>query len=542
MNRTGRAILVSCVLATSLPIGRVMGQFNTPDIPICDPCVFPLVADVDMNGSPDLIFTSPDLESITWRANDGTGNFGPDQSLAINQHHLTVRLAVDADGDQDIDLIGAALAPFTDSLVAILRNEDGFYVLDTIDHPMSGTRTLEQLADLDGDGDPDLMSMDHGPEDIWYRNNGDTAWVRDRIPHWCLPVGGPYVTLDAEGDGDVDLARFVVEDSRWVVVWNMGDGRFGPWTWATTTLPQVDLEPGAGKHDVNGDGLEDLVLGGLVSISNGNGTFATNFGLPLQYEYQSIANVNCGDAAEAVLSRSGSATVSIRRLDQTAFVSNINPAPLLPVRNELHDLNGDGRNDLLIGAMTGPGQLWWRDNNAVPPEVTLELPDTIDTLTASTVIDLDLAWGSPPDGGYYSGPGVYDNTFYSGIAGAGDIPITYHYLSFNTQNLCGGSATDTIHVLAITGTPEHARPRLSISPDPADGWIDVRCAVDGISSTRVTDALGRVIPMRSEQTGRPADGIRWITADLPEGAYVLNVLTGAGTRLSSTFLVLHSGH
>ena len=201
------------------------GQFNVVDIPICDACPFPLVADVDTNGSPDLIFTSPELENITWRANDGIGNFGPDQFLAINQRHLTIRLAVDADGDEDIDLIGVTLAPFTDSLVAILRNENGFYVLDTIDHPMSGTRTLEQREDLDGDGLPDLLSLDGGDSDVWYRDNGDGTWERKRIPHWCLPVGGPYVVLDVEGDGDPDLARYVLAESRWVAIWNLGGGR-----------------------------------------------------------------------------------------------------------------------------------------------------------------------------------------------------------------------------------------------------------------------------------------------------------------------------
>ena len=70
MSRSGPIALLFNVLAASVPIGGVMAQFNTPDIPICDPCAFPLVADVDMNGSPDLIFTSPELESITWRAND----------------------------------------------------------------------------------------------------------------------------------------------------------------------------------------------------------------------------------------------------------------------------------------------------------------------------------------------------------------------------------------------------------------------------------------------------------------------------------------
>lgn len=517
------------------------GQFNVADIPICDVCPFPLVADVDTNGSPDLIFTSPELENISWRANDGIGNFGPDQFLAINQRHLTIRLAVDADGDEDIDLIGVTLAPFTDSLVAILRNENGFYVLDTIDHPMSGTRTLEQRADLDSDGLPDLLSLDGGDADVWYRDNGDGSWTRKGIPHWCLPVGGPYVVLDVEGDGDPDLARYVLAESRWVAIWNLGGGRFGPWTWATTALPPANVEPGAGRYDVNNDGLQDLIIGGLVSISNGNGTFAPQSGLLLQYEYQSIANVNCGAAAEAVLSRSASATVSIRRLDQPTAVSTVSP-PSAPVRTELHDLDLDGRNDLLMGAVPAPGQLWWRRNDAVAPVVSLTIPDEFDTVTLSTVVPLDLNWGSPLDGAFYSGPGVFDNTFYSGLAGVGDIPITYHYLSFNTQNLCDGSATDTIHVLALTGLEEQSLPQLLLSPVPADGWIGIHCGTDMPASVTITDVLGKRMGTEWSRPDGTSGAIRSSTAHLPDGAYVMTVITDSGKRLSGTFLVSHAGH
>lgn len=534
--------LVRCLLLCSmLPCAAIdaLAQFSGPDITLCDPCPFPLVADVDANGSPDLIFTSPELENITWRANDGSGNFGPDQFLAINQRHLTFRLAVDADADQDIDLIGVTLAPFTDSLVAILRNEDGFYVLDTIDHPMSGPRTLEQVADLDGDGRPDLLSLDNGASDVWYRDNGDGSWARRLIPHWCLPVGGPYVVLDAEGDGDLDLARYVMDDNRLVVVWNLGGGRFGPWTWATGTLPSVGGEPGAGKHDVNSDGFDDLVLGGLALISYGNGTFAPQAGLTLQYDHQSIANVNCEPAAEAVLSWSTAPVLVIKRLDGTPSVTWVSPGPAVPVRTELHDLDLDGRNDLLMGALPSPAQLSWRSSNAVPPEVTLTIPDDSDTITVGTVIPLDPGWGWPLDGAFYSGPGVYDNVFYSGIAGLGDIPITYHYLSFNTQDLCGGSATDTIHVQEMTGMDERGAPHLALSPDPADDGLVITSPVERIGSLWIMDPQGRRLSAPTTQLDGQGHQIQVMTASLPTGAYIAQVRTDSGKRLSVRFLVAH---
>ncbi|MBK8497818.1 MAG: VCBS repeat-containing protein [Flavobacteriales bacterium] len=66
-------------------------------------------------------------------------------------------------------------------------------------------------------------------------------------------------------------------------------------------MQSLAYEPGAGKLDVDGDGLTDLVFGGRVLYSNGNGTFVPT-GSIQPMGFQSIANVNCDDAPEAVLS------------------------------------------------------------------------------------------------------------------------------------------------------------------------------------------------------------------------------------------------
>lgn len=522
-------------LASSLPFSGVMGQFNTPGIPICDPCFFPLVADVDLNGSPDLIFTTAEQESITWRANDGAGNFGTEQTLAINQRHLTIELAGDADSDGDVDLIGVSLADQEDSLVAILRNESGSFVLDTVDYPMTAQRTLDQLADLDADGDFDLLSLNTGEEDVWYRNEGNGTYQLERISHWCASVGGPYVVLDAENDGDMDLLRYDADLGRFLTIWNLGDGHFGPWTYSTPPLQTLTYEPGAGKVDKDGDGLTDLVFGGRVLYSNGNGTFVP-IGSIQPMGFQSIANVNCEVAPEAVLSSPVYASIYTRFLDQVGQLIPTDPGATSPSRTALPDLNMDGRPDLLIGPAQGQGPVSWRNNNAVPVEVEVQLP--VDTLTTDTVIT--LSGGSPLDGGYYTGPGVFNNVFYSSLAGVGAIGITYHYLSFNTQNLCGGSATDTLFIVDYTGMNELDNEKVVLYPDPADE----RCCLSELpwepTFIEVIDALGQhTSAMPAPPNGQ---GVRCVrTAELANGPHVLVVFGPVGQRLALRFLVMHQG-
>lgn len=533
MDHSGVNVLVHGLLAVSLPICGVMAQFNSPDIPICDPCVFPLVADVDMNGSPDLIFTSAAQENIIWRANDGAGNFDAEQTLAINQRHLTIDLAEDADGDGDIDLIGVSLEDQMDSLVAILRNEDGFFVLDTVDYPMTADRSLDQLADLDGDGDLDLLSLNAGDEDIWYRNAGDGIYARERISHWCSAVGGPYVLLDAENDGDLDLVRYNAGLSRFLTIWNLGGAHFGPWSYATPPLQGLIYEPAAGKLDADGDGLTDLVFGGRVLYSNGNGTFIP-VGNIWPMGFQSIANVNCEVAPEAVLSSAFNTNIYTRLLDQWGQLIPVSPAPPSPSRTALYDLNMDGRLDLLIGPAAGQGPVSWRDNNAIQVEVDLELP--VDTITADTV--LQLSGGTPLDGGYYTGPGVFNNLFYSSLAGVGTIVITYHYLSFTIPTLCGGTATDTLFIVDYTGLAEHKKAGVLLYPVPADE----RCCLGGLpwepATIDVIDALGQ----RTKATLDPANGrgercVR--TEHLANGPHVLDLRGRDSEHVAVRFVVMH---
>ncbi|MBP7514186.1 MAG: hypothetical protein KA791_06545, partial [Flavobacteriales bacterium] len=117
----------------------------------------------------------------------------------------------------------------------------------------------------------------------------------------------------------------------------------------------------------------------------------------------------------------------------------------------------------------------------------------------------------------------------------------YHYLSFNTQDLCEGMATDTIHVLALTGIVEARHQALVLSPHPADAWTDIRGALGIPSSIRVTDALGRTVPASWSTSGPNAESVRLLTAALPDGAYVVEVTTVKGRSLGGKLLVSHTG-
>ncbi len=514
--------------------GSVCAQFDGTDQPLCGTCPFPLVVDMDNDGDPDLLYAAPELGSINLQRNEGNEQFDVGIPIAVNLSGLRVDLAMDADADGDIDLIGAAVDGGPTGVVVILRNGgDLTFTQETIDQPMGTTGRLDRMADLNGDGLLDLLSLQAGDRDYWYRSTGTGTFQREEIPHWCAAVGGPYVALDAENDGDIDLIRYDATVGRVLTVWNVGGGRFGPWTYATPTLiasSTADADP----LDVDGDGLVDLVIGGRVLYSIGNGTFIPSDNIQ-PHDHQSLANVDCDPAPEAVLSRSVGTSLLCQRLDEIGQYHPLSPQPPMPSRNGLHDLDMDGRMDLLLGPAQGQDAVYWRTNTAVPVVVTLDIPGT-DTIGIDAV--LDLGGGYPVDGGYYTGTGVFNNTLYATIAGTGPVVITYHYLSFTTQDLCGGTATDTLFIVDYTGIRDHGSAQRPVYPDPADAIIHMDLNGDVVIDVAILDGSGRRHPALFQ---RSRDRIEIRTNHLADGLHVLELIDNAGKVIRSHFMVLH-GH
>ncbi len=237
----------------------------------------PALGDLDGDGDLDLVAgnkidaAAGDAARLYLFINEGTSpspRFRQTPALAIaDAYHFAPALG-DLDGDGDLDL----LAGTWNQGILFLRNEGSAreppFVLDeagSIQPPRAGNAT-PALADLDGDGDLDLLVGQSSGPIVHYRNAGTASVARwelitgelegIRIGRRSAPA---LVDLDRDGLLDLVVGR---EEGGHAVFRNAAtrtSPRFVAGDHLADALPPLSTPVFA---DVDGDGVTDLVSGG----------------------------------------------------------------------------------------------------------------------------------------------------------------------------------------------------------------------------------------------------------------------------------------
>jgi hypothetical protein len=226
------------------------------------------VSDVDADGDVDLVFS---VASSLWIArNTGSGAFTLDASSVATAQHWVL---ADVNGDDHDDLVLAHGESSAERLETRLNDGSGAFVAgaDTFVVPTDLRSLL--VGRIDGDAAMDLVfltTQSSLPAEnaliATARGRGDGTW---QLPSWTTPQFGIAHTLgvaDLDGDGDGDVLRAGL--ANMVTFENQGDGSL----LATSSLPAM----ASGKvefEDLDQDGLTDALLAGNV------GDVATQFGI-----------------------------------------------------------------------------------------------------------------------------------------------------------------------------------------------------------------------------------------------------------------------
>jgi len=344
-------------------------------------------ADIDQDGDLDFFWGDFFESGVLFVENTGSCSepvfradplhFTVDDTIATSGYNVPVLEDVDSDGDLDlfVGVLGGAFNPnltttrnfhFYEQVDGdfIHRTERFVYTLDV------GSESIPSFADLDGDGDLDMLVANKlDPDDtqtsrLYHFENVGSQWAPSFEQRAFIPLFTQYHYAPALGDldGDGDLDMLVGTWNRGVALYvNQGTRAAPEFTLQDTTF--VRLTRGSNSSpaltDVDGDGDLDLFIG----ESSGELNFYRNVGTPRAPLFDLVSDRFGG--------------IDGGRRSFPAFA----------------DVDGDGDDDLLLGREEGGVLLYRREGSAADADPLFVLDSTftlpLPNYSTPSLVDID---------------------------------------------------------------------------------------------------------------------------------------------------------
>ena len=211
----------------------------------------------DIDGDIDVLSASN--RKLFWDENtNGRGAFGSQHVIDEVDSFVNVAYAADVDGDGDLDVLAKG---FSQNIIAWYENTDGkgsFGDLKVITTKAVAVVSVT-VADLDGDGDADVVSALYGDHKIaWYENtDGKGSFGPQRVITTEANHARSVTVADVDGDGDLDVLSASSQDDK--IAWyenTDGKGNFGP---QRVISIEADFAVSVFVADVDGDGDVDVL-------------------------------------------------------------------------------------------------------------------------------------------------------------------------------------------------------------------------------------------------------------------------------------------
>jgi gliding motility-associated-like protein len=268
--------------------------------------------------------------------------------------------AADVDGDGDLDVLSASAG---DDEIAWYENDGNEnFTVHTITTAADYANSV-YAADMDGDGDLDVLSASGNDDKIaWYENDGDENFTVHTITTAADYANCVYAA-DIDGDGDLDVLSASGMDDK--IAWYENDGleNFTPHTITTTGDGAVSVY----ATDMDSDGDLDV-----LSAWNNKITWYENDGSASFTEHPIIGNGavsayvadidNDGDMDVLGTSATGRITWYENDGSQSFGDHLIMNSPNLVYDVGIADLDGDGDMDVLVGG-AGLTGISWQEND-----------------------------------------------------------------------------------------------------------------------------------------------------------------------------------
>ncbi len=237
------------------------------------------VADISGDGFEDVVVTANAPDRLDCWFNDCDGNlyFAGSYLYPAGSNPNSTALA-DVDGDGDLDSLSVLVAL---GEVHVVFNDGfgGFSNLGT--YPVGLIPQQLAVGDVDGDGDVDFAVCDYGGDQAFvYFNDGAGNFTTSTT----LAVGsGPsgIALCDFDGDGDLDLVTANTGTGDVTsYLWDSGSSTFG--NLATTTTGSAFTPGRVAAGDVTGDGVCDVLVANTDNVTGSDVSVLASVGGALQ--------------------------------------------------------------------------------------------------------------------------------------------------------------------------------------------------------------------------------------------------------------------
>ncbi len=218
--------------------------------------------DIDGDGDADLLSAAYDGYGVGVRLNNGDGTW---TVLDLEYHSFDVYAVALADLNGD-DALDICFSSYGDGRVAVALNDgSGTYPATEETVPCFGEAMRIETTDLNGDDRPDVIVASYEPDAVAYALSQPGGGLGEfqqlqGVFREDYAAASSFAFADMDEDGDMDILRAVHEPGALWLYSNQGGGQFG----APDSLFPIQAVRGIAAGDLTGDGLPDLAFVGSL--------------------------------------------------------------------------------------------------------------------------------------------------------------------------------------------------------------------------------------------------------------------------------------
>lgn len=335
------------------------------------------VADLNRDGKPDVAVAIETGHAIKILLGSGDGKLGDATAIAdVPATAMPVFVALaDIDRNGTPDLLAADIA--NDAVLVLRGNGDGTFALDT-SYPVGADPRQVAVGDINKDGIQDILTANEGSANVSVLIGQADGSFAGAVPYSPGFAVRSIALADTNADGHLDIITGNGLNRKVSVMPGHGDGTFD----TATAFAAGRFTNGVATADLNRDGLPEIaaanqngnslsVLKNVLSPKPTGGSWlkSEDKGTGTGPAFVATGDINRDGSVDLIVANQGSNNLSVLRGNQAGTFGVARSVTLpagisAPTHVALGDLNRDGKPDLAVAGTGGIAVLIRKPNGS----------------------------------------------------------------------------------------------------------------------------------------------------------------------------------